>query len=314
MPKHQTTAAQAARQDANDGAKYTAALRGRRDAAPARTAVVRFLAEESGHLYELIGGIAAAWAGTGLRVLLLQEADSSWRWTLTGTLPRGRRQQPVVRTAPEPVTAVLWEQPTGPGTLVHHRCVWDVWGPGSDRGMPVRDRTPVRTAVAAARDAYDIVVLLPDGSWSFPDQELATASIAAVGLADFPHTDCRVAVSDTGEHRGAPLSPEQCAAVLRERHLSFLFGFGLSGLSLSPDALIWQLRGEVPVDDAYLKRVDRDMARVGLHTLGWATLEPLPLRPSRRLPTSEQLASPDFVRPYRGIAGRLRQVLEDLPA
>ncbi|MEU6972951.1 hypothetical protein AB0A71_35605 [Kitasatospora aureofaciens] len=310
MPKHQTTAAQAARQDANTGAKYTTALRTRREAAPARTPVVRFLSQESGYLYELICGIAAAWADTGLRVLLFQEADSSWRWTM----PSGRRRQPVVRTAPEPETAVLWEQPAGSGTLVHHTCVWDVWGPGSDRGMPVRDRTPVRTAVAAARDAYDIVVLLPDGSWSSPERELATASIAAVDLVDFPHTDCRVAVPGTDEHRGAPLSPEQCAAVLRERHLSFLYNFGLAALPIEPDGLIWQLHGKVPVDDAYLQRVDCDMARVGLRTLGWATIEPLPLRPRRGLPTPEQLVSPDFARRHREIAARLRQVLDAMPA
>ncbi|MEV7189656.1 hypothetical protein [Kitasatospora sp. NPDC093102] len=309
MPKHQTTAAQAARQDATIGAKYTTALRARRAAAPARTAVVRFLAQESGYLHELIAGIAAAWADTGLRVLLLQETDRSWRWTL----PSGRRQQPVTPTAPEPVTAVLWEQPTGPGTLVHHTCVWDVWGPG-DRGMPARDRTPLRTALAAARDAYDIVVLLPDGSWTSPERELATASIAAVDLNDFPNTDCRVALPGTYEHRGAPLSPEQCAAVLRERHLSFLYGFGLAALPIEPDGLIWQLHGKAPVDDAYLQRVDRDMARVGLRTLGWATTEPLPLRPRGRLPTPEQLGSPDFVRPHREIAARLRQVLDVRPA
>ncbi|MFF2080649.1 hypothetical protein ACFVXG_38525 [Kitasatospora sp. NPDC058162] len=308
MPKHQTTAAQAARQDVKTGAKYTTALRTRRAAAPARTAVVRFLAQESGHLYELIGGIAAAWADTGLRVLLLEETDSGWRWTL----PSGRRRQPVTRTEPEPVTVVLWEQLAGPGTLVHHTCVWDVWGPG-DRGMPVHDRTALRTAVAAAREAYDIVVLLPDGSWSYPERELATASIAAVDLNDFPHTDCRVAVPGTYEHRGAPLSPEQCAAVLRERHLSFLYGFGLAALPIEPDGLIWQLHGKAPVDDDYLQRVDRDMARVGLRTLGWATTEPLPLRPRRGLPTPEQLASPDFVGPHREIAARLRQVPGVLP-
>ncbi|MCX5215738.1 hypothetical protein OG689_42035 [Kitasatospora sp. NBC_00240] len=308
MPKNQTTAAQAARQDTNDGTKYTTALRARQAAASKRAPVLRFLAQQSGHLYELVGGITAAWARTGLRVLLLEEADDAWRYNVAA---RGRRRRLEPVTAPEPVTTVLWEQPAGAGTLVHQTCLWELRGPGSDRGLPQRDRTPVREAAAAARQAHDVVVLLPHRGWAYPDRELATTSVVLAEVDEFPHTDCRVAVPGTDEERGAPLTPEQCAAVLRERYLSFIFGFPLPPITL--DGLIWLAHGELPVDGAYLGRVDRDMERAGLRPLGWATSARLPLR-YRQLPSPEQLSGADFVLPYREIAARLRQVLGSLPA
>ena len=54
------------------------------------------------------------------------------------------------------------------------------------------------------------------------------------------------------------------------------------------------MHGNGPVDDDYLHRVDCDMARTGLHPLGWTTTQPCPLRAGRQLPTPEQLAAPDF--------------------
>ncbi|MEU3891847.1 hypothetical protein [Streptomyces sp. NPDC029041] len=51
--------------------------------------VLRFVAERSGNLHHLAGGIAAAWAHNGQRVLLLEEAEDYWRWTMSGVVAAG---------------------------------------------------------------------------------------------------------------------------------------------------------------------------------------------------------------------------------
>ncbi|MFJ8670269.1 hypothetical protein [Streptomyces sp. NPDC093600] len=70
MPKNQSTAAQTARWASRSGGKYTEARRrATTSEAPRTPHVLRFLAEHSGNLYHLVGGIAAAWAHSGQRVL-----------------------------------------------------------------------------------------------------------------------------------------------------------------------------------------------------------------------------------------------------
>ncbi|WP_237409007.1 hypothetical protein [Streptomyces sp. M2CJ-2] len=227
----------------------------------------------SGNLYHLVGGIAAAWAHSGQRVLLLEEAEDYWRWTMSGVLerrPRHRRKKETEpATPPESTTSTLWASPDGPGVLVHHTCMWEVRHPSreSDRGWPRTGRSPLAAAVAGARDAYDVIVLLPKSGWSYPDRESATAHVALGEINVFPDADRRTALPGPGgEERGVPLSPEQSAAVLRKRCLGFLFGF--PSLPIQLDGVIWQSNGELPVDADYLAGVDRDMNRAGLHPPG----------------------------------------------
>lgn len=316
MPKNQSTAAQSARRASRSGEKYTEALRraGTGDASHAPH-VLRFLAERSGNLYYLVGGIAAAWAHSGQRVLLLEEAEDYWRWSMSGVgRSRSRRKKEIEpATPPEPTTSTLWASPDGPGLLTRHTCMWEVRHPSreSDRGLPRTDRSPLTAAVAGALDAYDVIVLLPR-YWSYPDRESATAHVVIGEIDIFPHTDCRTALpGPRGEEMGVPLSPEQSAAVLRERCLGFLFGF--PHLPIHLDGVIWQSNGELPVDADYLAGVDRDMNRAGLRPLGWAISE---LRPSphRELPEPDRLKDLSFVQRYQPIAGRLRTALDARPA
>ncbi|MGW4984254.1 hypothetical protein [Streptomyces mirabilis] len=181
MPKNQSTAAQSARRASRSGEKYTEALRraGTGDAQHAPH-VLRFLAERSGNLHYLVGGIAAAWAHSGQRVLLLEEAEDYWRWSMSGVgRSRSRRKKEIEpATPPEPTTSTLWASPDGPGLLVHHTCMWQVRHPSqeSHRGLPRTDRGPLTAAVADALDAYDVIVLLPR-YWSYPERESATAHV-----------------------------------------------------------------------------------------------------------------------------------------
>ncbi|MEU0671991.1 hypothetical protein ABZ330_03740 [Streptomyces sp. NPDC006172] len=158
MPKNQSTAAQSARRASRNGNKYTEALRRATTGdAPHAPHVLRFLAERSGNLYHLAGGIAAAWAHSGQRVLLLEEAEDYWRWTMSGVgRRRGRRKKEIEpATPPEPTTSTLWASPDGPGLLTRHTCMWEARHPTqeSDRGFPRTDRSPLTAAVADALDA-----------------------------------------------------------------------------------------------------------------------------------------------------------------
>ncbi|MEU7649200.1 hypothetical protein [Streptomyces huasconensis] len=192
MPKSQSTTAQSARRASRSGAKYTEALRAATGDMPHAPHVLRFLAERSGNLYHLVGGIAAAWAHSGQRALLLEEAEDYWRWTMSG-VARGRSRR------------------KNPGLLTRHTCMWQVRHPSqeSDRGLPRTDRSPLAAAVADFFDAYDVIVLVPK-HWSYPDRENATAHVILGEIDIFPDTDCRTALPGPGgEEKGVPLAPSR---------------------------------------------------------------------------------------------------------
>ncbi len=164
--------------------------------------------------------------------------------------------------------------------------------------------------MAGALDAYDVIVLLPKSGWDYPDRENATAYVVLGEINGFPDADCRTAFpGPEGEEKGVPLSPEQSAAVLRERCLGFLFGFPSRPIRL--DGVIWQSNGELPVDENYLAGVDRDMDRAGLRTLGWTLAGRWP-DPHRQLPV-DQMKDPGFVQRYQAVAARLRTALDARP-
>jgi hypothetical protein len=226
---------------------------------------------------------------------------------------RGRSKKEIEpATPPEPTTSTLWASPDGPGLLTRHTCMWEVRHPAqeSDRGFPRTDRSPLTAAVADALKAYDVIVLLPR-YWSYPDRENATAHVVLGEIDIFPDTDCRTVLPGPGgEEKGVPLSPEQSAAVLRERCLGFLFGS--PHLPIVLDGVIWQSSWELPVDADYLAGVDRDMNRAGLRPLGWSLAGRRPL-PHKQLPEPGQLQDPNFVLRYQSIAGRLRMALDARP-
>ncbi|MFE2094843.1 hypothetical protein [Streptomyces sp. NPDC059460] len=184
MPKNQSTAAQTARRASRSGGKYTEALRRAKTSKTAHAQrVLRFLAERSGNLYYLVGGIAAAWAHSGQRVLLLEEAEDYWRWTMGGVgRSRGRRKKETESTAsPESTTSTLWASPDGPEARHTFMCETRHPAQENDRGWPRTDRSPLAAAVADALDAYDVIVLLPR-YWSWASRSCATTSAGTVTL------------------------------------------------------------------------------------------------------------------------------------
>lgn len=155
-----------------------------------------------------------------------------------------------------------------------------------------------------------MIVLVPK-HWSYPDRENATAHVVIGEIDIFPDTDCRTALPGPGGgDRGVPLSPEQSAAVLRERCLDFLFGF--PHLPILLDGVIWQSNGELPVDADYLAGVDRDMDRTGLCPLGWSLAGRRP-HPHKQGPEDDQLKNSSLVQRYQSVAERLRMALDARP-
>ncbi|MFD5764269.1 hypothetical protein ACFWIN_00385 [Streptomyces sp. NPDC127049] len=182
----------------------------------------------------------------------------------------------------------------------------DTFRPMTGHPLPRTDRSLLAAAVADAVDAHDVIVLLPR-CWSYPDREFATAHVVLGEIDDFPDTGCRTLLPGFGgEEKGVSLSPEQSAAVLRERCLGF--PFGSAHLPITLDGVIWQLNWELPVDADYLQGVDGDMNRAGLRLLGWSLVGRLPL-PYKQLPGPDQLRDPGFVQRFQPITTRLRTAL-----
>lgn len=117
--------------------------------------------------------------------------------------------------------------------------------------------------------------------------------------------------SRTSSQRNQPatrqaLSPEQCAAVLRLRCLRFLFE-DCDDDPVPLDGVIWRVRGPLPVTEAYLAGVDRDMAQFGVRTLAWS--------PWTRgsawvcgVPSPKQFAEPAFVGHYGEVSAQVRRI------
>ncbi len=113
--------------------------------------VLRFLAERSGNLCHLVGGIVAACAHSGQRTLLLEEAEDYWRWTMSGVFGcrgRGRHRQTGPAAPPEPTARALWVSADGSGLLICGTCTGDPPGTGEWRGWPRTVRSPLTPAVA----------------------------------------------------------------------------------------------------------------------------------------------------------------------
>ncbi|WP_052441416.1 hypothetical protein [Streptacidiphilus anmyonensis] len=295
MVKRQPTSAQAARSDARAGGKYTTALREHRARSGAPVPVVQFLADGTDELRPLVDGVSASWAHSGLRVLLLQEAESELRISFPSR--KGQLLQPVPA---EPTTTVLWEQADGPGRLVRHICPWD------EPAVGELDFARLQEAIATEGAGFDVVVLLQRCDRPYRLGEFVTSCVAVARVGQLPHEDCVVRTTNTGELARTPLSPEQCAAVLRLRGLRFLFELGDDD-PIPLDGVIWRVRGPLPVTETYLAEVDLDMARFGVRTLAWSIWA----RSSAWVcgaPRPEQLADPAFVDHYSQASAQVRRV------
>lgn len=305
MPKMQSTIGQRTRQDARQGAKYTSALRKHTGACPPRRGqVLQFLARHLDEHVFAIGGIAAAWAQMGLRVLILRERKCDLR------VPKMRRVKGrwICEELPEPPGAYSiphWSPAPGQGEgrLAEQDMDWYVGDVGSG---PLKD-TPLREAVRHARDTFDLTVLLPDfhGDLWHP-YDLADYLVAIAGVADLPRRERRLRMVGTEQVVHQPrLTPQQSAAVLRERHLKFLHQH-----DVAVHGLVCHGSNEArAADPAFYDAVAQDMHDSGIPLLGWITLSG-PLHAFRALPSRTDLENTGFVAAH---SATTRQILTRLP-
>ncbi|MFD9575576.1 hypothetical protein ACFWBI_37885 [Streptomyces sp. NPDC059982] len=216
----------------------------------------------------IIGGIAAAWARLGLRVLLLSEREHEAR------VPKLRRVKgewvPVEPPSPPgSYSTPLWNpfpHQGGRGRLAEQNLHWYETEATADRST----ESPLRQAVAYARESFDLIVLLPSFILSdlWHPFDVTDHFVAIAGVGDLPRVERRIGRAGAKQVVHRPqLTPQQSAAVLRDRHLGFLsrHGVAIHGLVChgSADARA--------ADPDFYDAVAQDMSDGGVPLLGWVT-------------------------------------------
>lgn len=246
------------------GEKYTK-LRHARSAATQRGHIIQFLTENNGDVKVLPYQIGAAWARQGLRVLMLRDYTAFPR-TLTlysRTAKERRAAEARAQAHPGPRSTVLLEAGHAQcrGLLVEQETVWraEDEAPGHSG--------PLLGAIEAGRSHFDIVVVMARGR--YPRVHLADHFVLLAHTEDgIPEQEsvCRCTASGSAAER-VPLTPEQSAAMLRDRHLSFLdcrvplLGVVVSQTQWTGEPVRWPA-------DGFLRAVAENMAAVGVPLLG----------------------------------------------
>jgi hypothetical protein len=254
--------------------------------------------------------IAGAWARTGLRVLLLHEykhAPSHWRMDLYSRRAKIRKEAEArIDGWPGPRSTVLWRAApsAGRGLVASQHAVWSLHS--SDGGGRLSfDDTPLREALRISRAHFDAIVLM--SSWP---QHRQGARCIVLASSDIPDSETIPFTYDRDVPLPRfPLTAQQSAAVLRDRHLRFLASYAsvpLLGMITSngPTAR----RPPRKVDGAFRAGVEEDMKAVGLPLLGHITLRDRSL--------AEQMSSDDNARteldtpPDKGITQAAQAIRE----
>ncbi|MEV5979696.1 hypothetical protein [Streptomyces sp. NPDC052114] len=231
--------------------------------------VVQFLARYQRCPLTVAQPLAAAWADQGLEVLLLRQPEETWP-TLNFVRKNGKMslEEPPVEHGPR--ATVLWAHPTGPGRLVEYRCPWtsDVGGPLFTAQTYRESYEPLRQAVEEMRPYFDIIILCDEGE--FPMCLPAAEAFVLVAYTDLPRTESQLVLTADGtQSTQRALTPQQSAAILRDRQLRHITGLALR----SPVVGMVCASKSDPIapDPAFAHAVAADMAATGLPIAGWVT-------------------------------------------
>ncbi|MGW6696120.1 hypothetical protein ACWF62_20400 [Rhodococcus sp. NPDC054953] len=252
------------------GAKYVKIRHSSRPSVPGRT--VQFLYEDRHDLGVLPLQIAGAWARSGLRVLLLHEyKPAPMDMRLYSKRAKERKAAEERQAAwPGHRSTLLWRPTRGSlsgGLLVSQHTPWSI---ARDAQRLPYDDSPLRTAVGLARSSFDIVVLAGGSGW--PRKAHADHFVLLAETDGLPVSESMVRWQENGPATvEQPLSPEQSAALLRDRHLRFLHHwYEQLKPPLGMVACSHLLRGgsEPDIDPVFLRAVKDEMSRAGLPLLG----------------------------------------------
>ncbi|SFF90885.1 hypothetical protein SAMN05216251_13615 [Actinacidiphila alni] len=239
--------------------------------------VMQFLTENSTHTSPLLVQFAGVWARQGLKVLLLsdyQKPYAAWRLQQHSRNAKTRKEAEAQLAAwPGPRSTLLWrpEDGNGGGFVNGQRTPWSSRVIDADRGAD--DVDGFADALARARSHFDVVVLADRFRypWGVQGARYIVLAHSDEGIpvsATFPPTYD----DDTRLPRHA-LTPQQSAALLRDRHLRFLGGSNAVPL-LGMVTCHTGGRGTVPDQPgpAFRAGVEADMESVGLPLLGHIAL------------------------------------------
>ncbi|MFI5705177.1 hypothetical protein ACIA78_34705 [Streptomyces xanthochromogenes] len=239
--------------------------------------------------------LARAWADQGLRVLLLRERNEP---SLMAAWDRDRAD---MSEGPGPISTVLWADPNGSGLLAE-RCTrwWTMRGPANRLSPSSYDESPLEDAVIQARPYFDVILLLDEGEFSMIRKTADT--YIAVAYSDLPRTETRTVWGENGIRTiEYLLSPQQSAAVLRDRQLRY-FQHREGALSLSGVLCVAEVDPAAD-DNAFAEAAHADMAACGVPVLGWLWEEAL-TKVGHRGELAE-LAAPDTADGYHRAAAAL---------
>lgn len=185
---------------------------------------VQFLLEDQYDLGTLAVQLAAAWAQQGLRVLLVHEYKP-YRTDMALYSRQARERKAAERRQrawPGHRSSLLWTAGAGQkagGLLVEQHTPWST--PPAKPGILTRDDDPLRDALKQGRRHFDTVVLMGRPTW--PHRELVDHFIVLAASNGAPTAETLTHGALPEERHERPLTAEQSAVLLRERHLNFLY-------------------------------------------------------------------------------------------
>ena len=244
------------------GVRYTQV---RHAAPPSRHGrTVQFLLEDQYDLGTLAVQLAAAWARQGMRVLLLHEYKP-YRADMALYSRRARERKDAERRQqewPGHRSTLVWRAASGPaadGLLVEQHVPWST----PPAAPATTHRTPLRDALQQGRRHFDTVVLMGRPTW--PHRELVDHFIVLAASNGAPIAETLTHGALPEELRVRPLTAEQSAALLRERHLNFLYH--------RPSTFLGMITGcrQQPAaepEPGFVRAAEADMAADGIPLLG----------------------------------------------
>ncbi|WP_405573342.1 hypothetical protein [Streptomyces phaeochromogenes] len=161
-------------------------------------------------------------------------------------------------------STLLWTAGEGRnqgGLLAEQHTPWST--PPAEPKLLTHDNHPLRDALRLGRRHFDTVVLMGRPTW--PHRELVDHFIVLAASNGAPVTEPFTHGAVPEERQEHPLTLEQSAALLRERHLNFLYH--------RPSAFLGMITSSRELPDAepepgFVHAVEANMAAIGIPLLG----------------------------------------------
>ncbi|MFF3967991.1 hypothetical protein ACFYZI_41375 [Streptomyces griseorubiginosus] len=246
------------------GVRYTQVRRTAPSSRHGRT--VQFLLEDQYVLGTLAVQLALAWARQGTRVLLVHEYKPYQSDMALFSRKARERKAAEQRQQEWPGhrSTLVWSAGPGRktgGLLVEQHTPWST--PPANPRLLTRTDDPLRDALQQGRRHFDTVVLMGRPTW--PHRELVDHFIVLAASNGAPTAETLTHGALPEERQERPLTAEQSAVLLRERHLNFLYHRPSTFLGMITAS------GAQPAPEpqpGFVRAVEANMAAAGIPLLG----------------------------------------------